>query len=353
MRSRMTLLAFVIIAGLWLSACGSGDQPPQTAKSQGEQPRNEQPQHIPVPGRAVFTRGVDIWIHDADGERLLIEAAEGQQLLTPALAPDGQRIAFVIFQLTSGEGFHVGASLALYDPSIPGSSPLRMLLRHQQAGEYHWNPRWSADGHALVYTHEAPNLEIRIELLDLVQNRASVLRSNARSGALSPDGKRLVLIADPYGGDPRLAIRDLASGEELLLDPAGEWEPRPYRIPRWTPDGRGIVFAAGQALPQISAAPALGISNGPEDIWHVDITTRQLTLLAAVGEDQPEFAVSSDGRHVLILGAFGLYLAAIPPTDPPYAIAPGEFHGGIDWIGSVSDEQWQQIRDSVLQGAAQ
>ena len=348
MRFRLTLFALVAAVGCWSVACGSAEEQPQA-----EQPPRLQSQAIPVPGRAVFTRGVDIWIHDADGERLLIEAAEGQQLLTPALAPDGQRIAFVIFQLTGGEGFYVGASLAMYDPSSAGSDPLRMLLRHEQAGEYHWNPRWSADGRALVYTHEAPDLEIRIELLDLVAIRASVLRSNARGGALSPDGKRLVLIADPYGGDPRLAIRDLASGEEVLLDPAGEWEPRPYRIPRWTPDGRGIVFAAGQALPQISAAPALGISNGPEDIWHVDLETRRLTLLAAVGEDQPEFAVSSDGRYVLILGAFGLYLAAIPPTDPPYAIAPGEFHGGIDWIGTVSDEQWQEIRDSVLQGAAQ
>ncbi len=323
------------------AACGGGSEPAE-------------PELVPVPGLVVFTRGVDIWIHDEDGERLLIEAAEDQQLLSPALDPEGRRIAFVIFQLTSGEGFQVGASLALYDPGGDAANPLKLLLRHEQAGEYHWNPRWSPDGEALIYSHEAPDLDIRIEMLDLSSGRATVLRDRARSGDLSPDGERLAFIADPYGGDPRLAVRELGTGEETVLDPAGAWEPRPYRIPRWTPNGDGIVFSAGQALPTISAAPILtGAGNGPEDIWHVDLASGQLTLLAAVGEDQPDFAISSDGRHVLILGAFGLYLAAIPPTEPPYAFAPGEFHGGIDWIGALSEDDVQRIRDSVLTGASE
>ena len=52
---------------------------------------------------------------------------------------------------------------------------------------------------------------------------------------------------------------------------------------------------------------------------------------------------------MLILGAFGIYLVADPPTDPPFAIAPGEFHGSLDWIGSVSEAEWAEIRNSVYE----
>lgn len=108
-----------------------------------------------------------------------------------------------------------------------------------------------------------------------------------------------------------------------------------------------MVFSAGQFLPQVSSS-AVGL-NGPEDIWKFDLTTGSLTQIAAVGEDQPDFALSDDGRHVLIFGTFGVYLVAVPPTDPPFAIAPGEFHGSLDWIGSVSESEWAEIRDSVFE----
>ncbi len=337
---RRWLVQLLIGASLALAVVGCGSS------------TEEAGQFARVPGLTVFTRGVDIWMHDEQGERLLIQAGEDQQLLSPTLDPDGRRIAFIIFQLSSGEGFFVGASLALYDPDDT-ANPVRVLLRHGQAGEYYWNPRWSTDGRLLVFSHEAPNLEIRIEQLTVEGGQATVLRERARSGELAPAGDRLVFIDDPYGGDPRIAIRDLTSGEERLLDPAGEWEPRPYRIPRWTPDGRSVVFAAGQVLPRISSAPQLSaLMNGPEDIWHVDVESGRLTLLAAVTEDQPDFAISSDGRHVLIIGAFGLYLASVPPTEPPYAFAVGEFHGGIDWIGAVSADDLAEIRDSVLSDSA-
>ena len=100
-------------------------------------------------------------------------------------------------------------------------------------------------------------------------------------------------------------------------------------------------------LPQVSVN-ALGL-NGPEDLWVVDLETRELLQIAAIGEDQPDFAMSDDGGHVLVMGAFGIYLVTTDATDPPYAIAPGEFHGGIDWVGGVDDEEWAAIRESVFQ----
>ena len=113
------------------------------------------------------------------------------------------------------------------------------------------------------------------------------------------------------------------------------------------PDADAVVFSAGQFLPQVSVS-AMGL-NGPEDLWLVDLETRELLQIAAIGEDQPDFAISDDGGHVLVMGAFGMYLVTTDATDPPYAIAPGEFHGGIDWVGVVDDEEWAAIRESVFQ----
>ena len=50
----------------------------------------------------------------------------------------------------------------------------------------------------------------------------------------------------------------------------------------------------------------------------------------------------------MIVGAFGIYVVELSAEHPPYAIAPGEFHGGIDWRGTISDAEWKNIRESVF-----
>ena len=304
----------------------------------------EPERRIPAPGAFVYTSGVDLWIQDADGARLLLEAGPDRQLLQPAISPDGARVAYVVFQLTQGDDTFVGTDLAVSRLDDPASE---LLIRHSRQAEYVWNPRWTPDGESLIFTHEPGDGAIGVLRLDLATREVSRLRDDARDADISPDGRRLVFVNEPYGGDPHLVVRDLESGEETALDPDRAWQPRPYRVPRFTPDGEAVIFAAGQYLPQVSAL-AMTL-NGPEDIWRVDLASRELTQLAAIGEDQPDFALSDDGRHVLILGAFGIYLVATTPGEPPYAIAPGEFHGSVDWRGRVTDAEWTAIREAVWQ----
>ena len=315
------------LLGLAFVACGGGDPPER---------------RIPAPGTIIFTSGVDLWIQDADGARLLIAAEQDQQLLQPAISPDGQWVAYVVFQLTQAEGTTIGTDLAIANLDDPNQD---VVVAHTRQAEFVWTPRWTSDGKALIFTHEPGELVIRVARLDLERRQVEVLREDARDADVSPDGSQLVFVNAPYSGDPHLVIRNLMDGSELVLDPERQWEPRPFRIPRFTADGETVVFSAGQYLPQVSSE-ALRL-NGPEDIWSVDLASGALTQLAMIGEDQPDFALSDDGRHVLILGSFGVYLVAAPPTDPPFAIAPGEFHGGIDWVGNVSESEWAAIRASV------
>ena len=301
-------------------------------------------QRIPAPGTFIYTVGVDLWIQDAAGARLLIEAGQDQQLLQPAISPDGIRVAYVIFQLTQAEGTTVGTDLAVSPIEEPRQE---LLVQHQRQAEYVWNPRWTPDGGSLIFTHEPGDGTIGVLELELETRTVERLRADARDAAISADGRQLVLVNAPLSGDPHLVVRNLDSGEERALDPEREWQPRPYRLPRFTPDGEAVIFAAGQYLPQLSAS-AMAL-NGPEDIWRVDLASGELTQLAAIGEDQPDFAVSDDGRHVFVLGAFGIYLVSATPGEPPYAIAPGEFHGSVDWRGRVSDEEWTAIREAAWQ----
>lgn len=318
-----------LLAALSTLACGSDDTQPR----------------IPIPGLIVFTSGVDLWIQDEDGARLLIAAEQGQQLLQPAISPDGTQVAYIVFQITQAEGTTIGTDLAIANLDDPKQT---ILVQHTRQAEFVWTPRWTPDGKSLIFTHEPGNLMIRVARLDVGQREVEILREDARDADISPDGSRIVFVNEPYGGDPHLVIRSLEEGTEVVLDPVRKWEPRPFRIPRFAANGDSVVFSAGQFLPQVStnAITARGL-NGPEDIWSYNLTTGALTQLAAIGEDQPDFTLSDDGRHVLILGAFGVYLVADPPSDPPFAIAPGEFHGSLDWIGNVSESEWQEIRSSV------
>ena len=314
-----------------LLACGSGDA--------------EAERRIPAPGTFVFTAGVDLWIQDEDGARLLIEAGQDQQLLQPAISPDGAQVAYVVFQLTQAEGTTIGTDLAVSNIAEPQQ---RIVVQHQDLAEFFWNPRWTPDGESLIVTHESAAAPISVVRVELPGGDLETLRADARDADISPDGARLVFVSGPYSGDPHLVVRSLADGSEIVLDPERQWQPRPFRIPRFSADGESVIFSAGQYLPQVSAAASIRL-NGPEDLWSVHLPTGELRQLAAVSEDQPDFTLSADGRHVLIFGAFGTYLISTSALEPAYAIAPGEFHGWIDWIGNVSDEQWTEIRESVFE----
>ena len=327
MRIALLTCAMTLLLALSGAACGGAD---------------EAERRIPAPGTIVFTQGVDLWIQDEDGARLLIAAEQDQQLLQPAISPDGTQVAYVVFQLTQAEGTTIGTDLAIANLENPKQE---IVIQHTRQAEFVWTPRWTPDGGSLIFTHEPGELVIRVAQLDLRRREVTILREDARDADISPDGSALVFINEPYGGDPHLVIRDLTDGSETLLDPERQWQPRPFRIPRFSADGESVIFSAGQFLPQASSN-ALGL-NGPEDVWRYDLSSGDLTQLAAIGEDQPDFALSDDGRHVLILGAFGIYLVADPPTDPPFAIAPGEYHGSLDWVGNVTPAEWSEIREAV------
>ncbi len=331
--SRSIGAVVVALLPLALIACGDGAV--------------DMERRIPVPGTFVYTSATDLWIQDDAGARLLIAAGQDQQLLQPAISPDGTQVAYVVFQPTQAAGTTIGADLAVARLDDPEP---QIVFGHAEHAEFAWNPRWTPDGASLIFTRESAQSatsRISVSRLHLSTGVVEVLRDDARDADISPDGDRLVFVSGPYSGDPHLVVQSLSDGAETELDPERSWQLRPFRIPRFSTDVRRVLFSAGQILPQVSAV-ALSL-NGPEDIWSYDLSSAELQQIAAVGEDQPDFTLSNDGRHVLILGAFGVYLISASASELVYAIAAGEIHGWIDWRGNISDDEWAAIRASIFE----
>ena len=139
MRSAAALA--VVLSTIVFVACGGTSEPTE--------------RRIPAPGTLVFTQGVDLWIQDEDGARLLIAAEQDQQLLQPAISPDGTQVAYIVFQLTQAEGTTIGTDLAIADLDDPRQV---ILVQHNRQAEFFWTPRWTPDGNALIFTHEPGEL---------------------------------------------------------------------------------------------------------------------------------------------------------------------------------------------------
>ena len=177
---RSALVSTAAFVAFMLAACGSG--------------ADETERRIPAPGTFVYTQGVDLWIQDEDGPRLLIAAGQDQQLLHPAISPDGVRVAYVVFQLTQAEGSTIGTDLAISDLGNPEQ---QIVVEHTKQAEFIWNPRWSPDGESLIFTHEPGELLIRIARLDLQRGVVEILREDARDADISADGSRIVFVSAP------------------------------------------------------------------------------------------------------------------------------------------------------------
>ncbi len=144
------------------------------------------------------------------------------------------------------------------------------------------HPQYAPDGNQIVFVHNLGGTN-NLALLDVVSGKTRALTrftdgTQIHTPDWSPDGSRIAFSIFAPNGDRSIGIIPAAGGDWGYLVTSTKTD----RDPRWTPDGKGLVFASDQ--------------EGIFDLFHLDLETRQVHRLTRVigGALQPDIR-SSDG----------------------------------------------------------
>ena len=211
----------------------------------------------------------------------------------PAASPDGNRIAYTIADENKFEIWTAGLS---------GEKPTFRTLGRE--------PRFSTNGHDIVYTHTDLNGNPDIWKLD-IRNGNTERMTDAEeidvTADWSPDG-RSIAFASARGGAISIWTIPASGGKRLRLNDGGY-------APRYAPDSKSILFWIRQALWTMDAdgrnlrkvagdltEPTIGVwsRKGPAFLAHGEIRTAGEKLFALADHLMwPVFDVLQDGRFVI------------------------------------------------------
>jgi len=234
----------------------------------------------------------DLVLISADGitqTRLALELADGA--VTPAVSPDGRRIAFSA-QSFDEDGVHG----VLYVMNTDGSG--QKVLR-DEPGETIFRPTWSPDGGLILYNAQ---IDENFDVFVLSAEGGEPTRLTTGAGmdvtpAWAPDGESFVFTSD-LGGDPDLYTMTLDDPNPLLLlaHPGGDFSPS------WSPDGGKVAFSADDDIYMVGAdgTGLVRLTDDPAADWEPRFSPDGSTILFATNrDDQFEiYAMATDGSNV-------------------------------------------------------
>jgi serine/threonine-protein kinase len=255
-------------------------------------------------------RGVQIEWLSSSGSRQPLQPLGVYQ--TPRFSPDGKRLAFAVANAS-------GVDIWVKEIERDSASRLTFLKGNNAY------PTWTPDGRAIVFrsaAHDTPGLYwIRSD----GGGEPRRLTDGSRSefpGAISPDGKRLLLAQNGSAGDPDLytapiegdsAHPSLGKPEAFLATSFVEWGGR------FSPDGRWIAYVSNESgVFEIHVRPF----PGPGGRWQISVG----------GGETPMF--SANGRELLFRTLDGRIMAA------PYTTRGDSFDAGKPY-------QWTQQRSVI------
>lgn len=183
----------------------------------------------------------------------LITSAPGFEF-SPTLSPDGSMVAY----LASPTEEIVGSAILVQatDQSQPRE------LTHPPTGAWDSNPEWSPNGREIAFLRRVPGEDCRIMAVSVAGGDERVLgdcdRDNRPSFDWTPDGSGLIFSsATPGAGPPGLRVFNLTTGQWRHLQYGATDEDVDF-APRYSPDGRWIVFIRSTPLGDLWRIPAGG-----------------------------------------------------------------------------------------------
>jgi hypothetical protein len=250
-------------------------------------------------------------------ELYLPQATSGPQ--SPAFAPDGETLVYSM-------------AGSLWRQKIGATEAIELT----HANGYDYQPDWSRDGRAIVFTRYRDDA---LELFALDPSSGTE-RQLTRSHAVnleprwSPDGKRLAYVSTEGTGHFNLFVADYDGTR--LVNPrrlVGEHEsqvPRYYYSrfdhainPAWTPDGKRLLFVSNREIAYGTGDLYSVAVDAPDDLkplWREETSWRA----------RPD--VAPDGKRVVYSSFQGRQWHQLWLTttngDPPLPLTFGEFDRG-------------------------
>jgi Tol biopolymer transport system component len=328
----MKLWRLFLLVSLGLAACSS-----QAAEIAG----------LGLQGKLVYTQGFEgLWEIDLETGEMsqLWKLPEGGQLSGVAVSPDSLDLALAY---SPPDASAVIARLDLYLANRDGTGA-QPLLVHSGLYESYDHPVWSPDGHWLYFTRSDVSINedqtfsdviLNIERLPSGGGTPEVVVAGAEQPAISPDGTRLAYLRfnlETYTRSLWIANIDGTEAVELLPDTRFF----DLGIPRFSPDGEMLAFAASQTLtPVDSEASSLwswlfgaipAYAHGlPWDIWTIPASGGELTQLTDWTSDGAALAWSPNGDRLALMHLAGLFVTG---AGEPTLLVETPNHGFVEWL---------------------
>lgn len=195
----------------------------------------------------------------------------------PAWSPNGRHVAFLRYQLPWDEELNAPGDCSLWIGDVRTGALRRVTTHLASCNDREYMPRWSPDGKRLVYwlwrEDASGTTGTAVGVVDADGRKARRLTDwNLFAGEpdWSPDGKWIVFDRFPlraflFTDDPRVPERtDLyrmrpdGSGIQRITSLRGQLR---ATQPRYTPDGRSIIFTA--VRPTSRTLAIVGANGGP------------------------------------------------------------------------------------------
>ena len=179
---------------------------------------------------------------------------------TPALHPDGSRLAFAVTRDSATAGFGTD----IVEVKLDGTG-LRTLLEHDAENVFYASPRYDPGGTA-IYVHRRAAVirdgayvgnEDTIERVDLATGQRRTVVRDAADPAISPNGARLVYVKLRDSQPETLWTASLPEGADarpfFRANETFFW----VMTPRFSPSGDRVLFSAAGRAPGGEATPPL------------------------------------------------------------------------------------------------
>jgi Tol biopolymer transport system component len=293
-------------------------------------------------GKALISYAHTLAVRDlATGrEQPIVQLSNNDFVRSPRWLNGGQAVVYVDQRIYAGDpAADYGSDI--WQANADGSSPHR-LLTHDTKGADIDGVSVAEDGSFLVFGYTRTDFDtsglptgqtLQVLRLDLTALQTSLVADQAIDPGLSPDGQTVMYLNVAHADDDGFGLWASAidgSGSHPVVTVAQGF--LSFFTPRFSPDGRSVLFAAAPDTGGPFGRSGLVWQDGPpQDIWSIDLDGSSLTRLTRLAEDQPSAAWSSDGSQILIIAQGGLYQLAADGSALA-RLGDGYLHSELSWL---------------------